>query len=119
MVFKKGHKKIEGSGRTKLEKVGKLEKVEKDDKKWVKKVALDPTLQKKYMREIKGLKGKQYIDAYHSILEFSIAKLNKIDPTQNKVPTININFVAAEPKQETIDITYGEVNSDNQEQDKT
>jgi len=110
MAFQKGHTKIEGSGRVK----SLIKKEDEDSKKFLKKVIRTPALQKKYMRELKIQKGKQFTDSWHTLLEFVVPKLNKVDTKQNTAPVININFVAAD-KPETIDISHAEVDSNNKE----
>ena len=114
MPFEAGHKKIEGSGRQKKE----IETLDPKKKSFIEKLADRPDLQKKYLRELKHLKGKQFVDSYHTALEFSKPKLNKIDPTKEKPQKLTINFIAAtkDDKQieQTLDITpHEEINPDN------
>ena len=114
MAFKKGHKKI--GGRT-SKSPNKKQKISKE---FMLEVATNPSLRKKYIKELKSddLKGKQFIDAYNAMLEFSVPKFNKIDPNANKLPAaITINMIAAKPETTIIDISHAEIDSDNQGED--
>ena len=114
MAFEAGHEKK--GGRTK----GSSNKKTQQTKEFMMEITTNPTLRKKYIREMKGdnLTGKQYIDAYHGALDYTIGKMNKVDPNIKKLPSITINLIAANPEQKTlpennpIDITHEEINPD-------
>ncbi len=96
-LFKKGDKKPEGSGRPTLTTKEKKDRRAENDRNFVKRVVKLAFLQKKYIREMKSLKGKQFIDAYHTLLEFTTPKFNKVDAGQVKIPQLTIHLHAAAP----------------------
>lgn len=114
--FKAGHKKVGGR------KKGSISKRVKIGRELMESLAANPTLKKKLLAELKELKGKPFVDAMLSVMEFSIPKFNKIDAKQVQVPNVTINLIAAKPKDntiQTIDITHEQINPDNPEQVKT
>jgi len=112
MAFKQGHVKIggrkKGSTNTKVD-------LAKD---FVLSTVTKPEIRKKYLRELKALKGKQFVDAVNNALEFSIPKMQRQEGSKS-LPNITLNFIAATPENKTIDIDYeqGQISKDNRTED--
>lgn len=119
MPFKEGHKKVGGRVK-KITDEDKKADVTSTGKEFMIEIANSPILRKKYLKEMKSpkLRGKSYVDAYHASLDYSIGKMNKIDPNTKKLPPITINLIQAQPDRKnleetnTIDITHEETDSD-------
>ena len=108
MAFQKGHKKYGGR------KKGSANEITRVNRQYMQKLAKDPKLKKKLKEELLNLEGKQFVDSYLSVIEFTTPKFNKINAENKQIPNITVNLIAA-TKENVIDID-GEIIESNREE---